>query len=102
MGEGRAMRYVITARVRELIEEFRLLAEDLQSNWLRGASEEARSEWEAFRSQWPTDFEVRRGLVGRSESELAWMLAKALRFRAILSGAAPPQQSAHLTARPSI
>jgi len=84
------MQFEVTPKIGRLVEEFRLLAEDLHSYWLAAASEEARAEWRAFLNDWPTDLEVRRGLVGRSEDDLAWMLAKAKRFRAILAGIASP------------
>jgi hypothetical protein len=71
-----------------MVEELHSLADDLDRHWLAGASEEAQSEWRSFLNEWPTEFEVRRGLVARSESELAWMLAKAERFRAILGDSA--------------
>ena len=81
------MGYEVTSRIRQLLEEFRSLSDELRRLWLGTASEEARSEWESFCSEWPTDSEIERGLIDRSESELGWMLAKALRFRAVLAGA---------------
>jgi hypothetical protein len=101
MGEAQMTGHEITPRVRQLLDEFQLLSDDLQREWLRGASAEALSEWEAFCSGWPTDEEIERGLLGRSESELEWMLAKALRFRSILAGMArpplPARSSEHLS-----
>ena len=96
------MGHEITPRVRQLVEQFRLLSDDLQRHWLPGASDEARVEWAAFRSEWPTDEEIDRGLVGFSENELGWMLAKGLRFRAILASASPPPPTARQPEGPSI
>jgi hypothetical protein len=84
------MQFEVTPKIERLVKEFRLLAEDLHHDWLAGASEEARAEWQSFMNDWPTDLDVRRGLVMRSEDDLARMLAKAKRFRAILARNAPP------------
>jgi hypothetical protein len=102
MGEGRVMRYEITPRVRELLEEFRMLSEDLQLHWLHGASEEARSEWESFRGHCPTDLEVRRGLIGRSESEPRLDAGQGPEIQGHSRGAFAPPPHAHFVARPSI
>jgi hypothetical protein len=95
------MRYEVTQNVREFVKEFRAIAEDLQRRWLVGASQEARSEWQAFLDQWPTDLDVKRGVVGRCEDDLAWMLAKARRFRAILGCTAPPPSWERSVGQPS-
>jgi hypothetical protein len=100
MVEAEAMGYGITPRVRQLLEEFRLLSDDLHRHWLRSASAEARSEWELFCREWPTSLDIECGLVGHSESELDWMLAKALRFRAILASAGPLAPRGVLDSRP--
>jgi hypothetical protein len=83
------MQFEVTPEIERLVEEFRCLADDLHSHWLVAASEEARAEWQSFRNDWPTNEDLRRGVVGRSEDDLAWMLAKARRFRALLAGSPP-------------
>jgi hypothetical protein len=83
------MRYEVTTEVEAIVSEFRMLANELEASGLGCASSAARSEWQTFRRQWPSDEEFRLGIVERSIDELAWMLGKTRRFRAIVGPSMP-------------
>jgi hypothetical protein len=87
------MRYEITKEVETIVSEFRRLANELEATGLGCASSAARSEWQTFRRQWPSDEDFRLGIVDRSIDDLAWMLGKTRRFRAIVGPGAPPTTS---------
>jgi hypothetical protein len=89
------MRYEVTTEVESIVSEFRRLANELEASGLGCASSAARSEWETFRSQWPSDEDFRRGTVDRSTDDLAWLLGKTRRFRAIVGLSAPPAASSN-------
>ena len=55
------------------------------------ASAEAQGEWEAFRFRWPSQVELRKGIIALSDDELAIMRSKLKRFVSILGAA----ESAH-------
>ena len=71
---------------------FRLLlqaAEDL----LALASPAAQREWEALRFQWPSEVDLRKGIIALSDDELELMRSKALRFVRILEAAGSTRTS---------
>jgi hypothetical protein len=89
------MRYEVTTEVESIVSEFRRLANELEASGLGCASSAARSEWQAFRRQWPSEEDFRTGIVYRSIDDLAWMLGKTRRFRAIVAPSAPPAASSN-------
>ena len=86
----RITRHKTTARTEPLIRDLIELAREIDHSLLDAASEEARAEWSALCEKWPTIAEVRSGSVGLSDDELEGMLAKVVRFKAILYALARP------------
>lgn len=78
------MRHKITIRTELLVRELDALADQIERGLLAAASREARREWRCLRRQRPSEAELAMGSLALSEDELAFMVAKARRFKAIL------------------
>ena len=81
------MRYKATHRTSELMRALLKLAAEIEDD-LHLVSEAARDEWKDFRSSWPSDDELRQGLMRVSDAELEWTTAKVLRLRDIIRASA--------------
>jgi hypothetical protein len=86
------MRYKVTARTESLVAELATLAEVAEDR-LAFASAEAQREWEAFRFRWPSQVELRKGIIALSDDEVAIMRSKAKRFVSILGAAESARRS---------
>jgi hypothetical protein len=85
---GWIIRHKTTTRTDALVRHLFALAREIEDSLLDVASSEARGEWATFRGQWPTTAEVRSGRVCLSDDEIEFVIAKVVRFKAILSGLA--------------
>lgn len=81
------MKYTVTARTETLVADLASLAEAAEDR-LALASAAARSEWEAVRFRWPSEIELRNGIITLSDDELELMRSKVMRFVSILEAAA--------------
>jgi hypothetical protein len=81
------MRYTVTSRTTSLVAELSTLAEAAEGR-LALASAEAQREWKAVRFLWPSEVELRKGIIALSDDELVLMRAKVMRFVSILTAAA--------------
>jgi hypothetical protein len=77
------MRYKVTNRTEALVAELAILAEGAKDR-LALASAEAQREWEVFRVRWPSEIELRKGIIALSDDELSFMRSKVERFVSIL------------------
>jgi hypothetical protein len=73
-----------------LVAELASLAEAAEKR-LSLASADAQMEWQAARSRWPSQVELREGVVALSDDELAVMRSKVKRFVSILGAAVSAQ-----------
>jgi hypothetical protein len=91
-------------RTRELLGELHALAEEIEESLLSLASDAARVEWRSLRDAWPSEIEVRRGVVGLAEDDLEWMVSKVKRFRQILRAlaGAPRTPAAPIVVAPAV
>jgi hypothetical protein len=86
------MRYAVTSRTESLVAELVGLAEAAQDR-LALASAEAQREWEAVRFRWPSEVELRKGVIELSDDDLAVMRSKVMRFVSILGAVASARSS---------
>jgi hypothetical protein len=77
------MRHKLTPRTLRIVEELQSLATRAEGQ-LHHASEAARAEWNAFRMSWPSEHELRQGVLGVSDDALEMMVGKVRRFHDIL------------------
>jgi hypothetical protein len=77
------MRYTVTARTEKLVADLARLAEAAE-NRLALASAAAQREWKAVRFQWPSEVDLRTGVIELSDDELERMRSKVRRFVSIL------------------
>lgn len=88
---ARDMRYSICPESRRILDELDHLRTEART-LLDAASPGAREEWEKLESRFPSDLEIRRGLIAISKPELHEMRSKVRRFRDILAtGQRSPQ-----------
>jgi hypothetical protein len=78
------MRYPICPESRRILDELGHLRIEARV-LLDAASPEARAEWEKLESRFPSDLEIRRGIIALSKPELDEMRSKVRRFRDILA-----------------
>ena len=91
---ARDMRYSICPESRRILDELDHLRTEART-LLDAASPGAREEWEKLESRFPSDLEIRRGLIAISKPELHEMRSKVRRFRDILAtGPRSPQVEA--------
>ena len=81
------MKYTVTSRTKSLVAELSSLAEAAEDR-LALASAEAQREWKAVRFRWPSEVELRKGIIALSDDELVLMRTKVMRFVSILGAAA--------------
>jgi hypothetical protein len=86
------MRYTVTSRTESLVAELSSLAKAADDR-LALASAEAQMEWEAVRFRWPSEVELRKGMIALSDDDLVLMRAKVMRFVSILGAAASVRSS---------
>jgi hypothetical protein len=86
------MRYTVTPRTESLVAELATLAEAAEDR-LALASAEAQREWEAVRFRWPSEVELRKGIIELSDDDLALMTSKVTRFVSILGAAESARSS---------
>jgi hypothetical protein len=77
------MRYKVTTRTESLVAELAGLAEAAEDR-LGLASAEAQREWAAVRFCWPSEGDLRSGIIALSDDELALIRSKVGRFVSIL------------------
>jgi hypothetical protein len=82
------MMHLISAHGQRILEELEILRAEARS-LLDVASVNARAEWEKLETRFPSDLEIRGGLIAFSSPELAEMRTKVRRFRDILSRTRP-------------
>jgi hypothetical protein len=82
------MMHPLSPHGRRILEELNILRGEARS-LLDVASANARAEWEKLETRFPSDLEIRGGLIAFSCPELDEMRAKVRRFRDILSGSSP-------------
>jgi hypothetical protein len=78
------MEYPVSPESRSILEDLcqlRIAARAL----LDQASPDARDEWRKLESRFPSEVDLRRGIINLSKPELEEMRAKARRFRDILA-----------------
>jgi hypothetical protein len=78
------MPFKITPRTEALVKDLDVLGRNIDGSLLARATPDARSEWRAFLGQLPSDDTLGAGFLPYSDDELAHMVAKVLRFKAIL------------------
>jgi hypothetical protein len=78
------MKYPICPESRRILDELDYLRTEARA-LLDAASPGAREEWEKLESRFPSDLEIRRGIIGLSKPELDEMRSKVRRFRDILA-----------------
>jgi hypothetical protein len=78
------MKHPISPHGRRILEELKVLRTEARS-LLDVASASARAEWEKLETRFPSDLEIRGGLIAFSSPELDEMRSKIRRFRDILS-----------------
>jgi hypothetical protein len=78
------MRYPISPESRRILDELDYLRTEARA-LLEAASPGAREEWEKLESRFPSDVEIRRGIIALSRPELDEMRSKVRRFRDILA-----------------
>jgi hypothetical protein len=81
--------FEVTAESSKIVDQFRRLSTEITDRELRSASPAERAEWHRFVEQWPTEDDLRRGVIKQSADDLSWMLARARRFRALIGAPRP-------------
>jgi hypothetical protein len=76
----------LTSRLEQLVRSVLSVAQDVGDQALASTSVEARSEWRELLGRLPTEDDLCRGVIAFGEDDLQQILAKAIRFRAIVGG----------------